>query len=114
MKDDVVPAYQPNSPRVLLLSASSSLNSTLRQHLYDCPDWTLSHASAPRGEVEAALVPPADEAALRTLWRARDPKAAVYLGLPDFRFWRLDPQAGFLNAGFGAAFRLTPADLGIQ
>ncbi|HAO76763.1 MAG TPA: DNA-binding response regulator, partial [Pseudomonas sp.] len=56
MKDDVVPAYQPNSPRVLLLSASSSLNSTLRQHLYDCPDWTLSHASAPRGEVEAALV----------------------------------------------------------
>ncbi|PKF46534.1 DNA-binding response regulator, partial [Streptococcus pneumoniae] len=27
MKDDVVPAYQPNSPRVLLLSASSSLNS---------------------------------------------------------------------------------------
>ena len=44
------------TPRVLLLSASSSLNSTLRQHLYDCPDWTLSHASAPRGEVEAALV----------------------------------------------------------
>ena len=30
-------------------------------------------------QVEAALVPPADEAALRTLWRARDPKAAVYL-----------------------------------
>ncbi len=55
MKDDLVPGYQPNSPRVLLLSASS-LNSTLRQHLYDCPDWTLSHSSAPRGEVEAALV----------------------------------------------------------
>ncbi|WP_232752210.1 hypothetical protein, partial [Streptococcus pneumoniae] len=31
MKDDVVPAYQPNSPRVLLLSASSSLNSQPHQ-----------------------------------------------------------------------------------
>lgn len=62
-------------------------------------------------QVEAALVPPADEAALRALWRARDPKAAVYLGLPDFRFWRFTVRAGLLNAGFGAAFRLSAADL---
>lgn len=44
-------------------------------------------------------------------WLTNDPKAKVYAALPDFRFWRLQPEAGFLNAGFGAAFRLTPADL---
>lgn len=49
--------------------------------------------------------------ALRALWRARDPKAAVYLGLPDFRFWRLTPTGGLLNAGFGQAYRLGAADL---
>ena len=57
------------------------------------------------------LTDPAETDGLRALWRARDPKAAVYLGLPDFRFWRLKPQGGLLNAGFGRAFRLTAADL---
>lgn len=55
----------------------------------------------------------ADPAGLRDRWLRVHPKAAVFIDLPDFRFWRLDPQAGFLNAGFGAAFRLTPADLGL-
>lgn len=54
-----------------------------------------------------------DPAGLRDRWLAAHPKAAVFIDLPDFRFWRLMPQSGFLNAGFGAAFRLTPADLGI-
>ncbi|WP_018001221.1 pyridoxamine 5'-phosphate oxidase family protein [Paracoccus sp. N5] len=53
---------------------------------------------------------PADEAR-RALWLARDPKAKVYLDLPDFRFWRIEPLSGLLNAGFGQAFRLGPADM---
>ncbi|MFC3630863.1 pyridoxamine 5-phosphate oxidase [Paracoccus angustae] len=53
-----------------------------------------------------------DPGGLRDRWLGAHPKAAVFIDLPDFRFWRLTPQAAFLNAGFGAAFRLTPADLG--
>ncbi len=55
----------------------------------------------------------ADPGDLRNRWLDAHPKAAVFIDLPDFRFWRLTPVAGFLNAGFGAAFRLTPADLDI-
>ncbi|SIQ45087.1 hypothetical protein SAMN05421641_10818 [Paracoccus thiocyanatus] len=44
-------------------------------------------------------------------WLLRDPKARVYLDLPDFRFWRIEPVSGLLNAGFGQAFRLTAADM---
>lgn len=51
---------------------------------------------------------------LRDRWLQAHPKATVFIDLPDFRFWRLEPQAAFLNAGFGAAFRLTPADLGLS
>lgn len=47
----------------------------------------------------------------RARWLARDPKARVYIDLPDFRFWRLQPQSALLNGGFGRAFRLTPQDL---
>ncbi|MCV2448807.1 HugZ family protein [Paracoccus sp. DMF] len=57
-----------------------------------------------------ALPAPADQAR-RALWLARDPKAKVYLDLPDFRFWRIEPVSGLLNAGFGQAFRLAPADM---
>lgn len=52
-------------------------------------------------------------AGLRDRWLAAHPKAAVFIDLPDFRFWRLEPRSGLLNAGFGAAFRVTPADLGL-
>lgn len=47
----------------------------------------------------------------RARWLARDPKARVYIDLPDFRFWRLEPRSALLNGGFGRAFRLTPQDL---
>ncbi|MBD9527865.1 HugZ family protein [Paracoccus sp. PAR01] len=49
--------------------------------------------------------------ALRDGWLAHDPKAKVYIDLPDFRFWRLVPESGLLNGGFGRAFRLTPDDM---
>lgn len=47
----------------------------------------------------------------RDRWLAQDPRARAYLDLPDFRFWRLEPVSGLLNAGFGRAFRLMPSDM---
>lgn len=57
-----------------------------------------------------ALPVPMD-AARRDLWLSRDPKARVYIDLPDFRLWRIEPLSGLLNAGFGQAFRLTAQDM---
>lgn len=62
-------------------------------------------------QVEARIVAPEDGQDLRRAWLDRDPKAAVYARLPDFRFWRLQIRGGLLNAGFGRAFRLTAQDL---
>jgi putative heme iron utilization protein len=42
---------------------------------------------------------------------AHQPKAKLYAGLGDFRFFRLEPQAASLNAGFGRAYALTAADV---
>ncbi len=76
-------------------------------------------AEAPKGDAMTharlsilgrALPAPADQAR-RALWLARDPKAKIYLDLPDFRFWRIEPVSGLLNAGFGQAFHLGPADM---
>ncbi|MTH78399.1 HugZ family protein [Paracoccus aestuariivivens] len=48
---------------------------------------------------------------MRDAWVGQDPKSKVYIGLPDFRFWRLVPQSGLLNGGFGRAFKLSPDDM---
>lgn len=42
------------------------------------------------------------------------PKAKLYIGFADFAFARLQVEAAHLNGGFGRAFHLTPADLGIR
>lgn len=44
-------------------------------------------------------------------WLAKDPQAAIYISLPDFRFWHLLPESGLWNAGFGRAFQLKPQHL---
>ncbi|MCR8722680.1 HugZ family pyridoxamine 5'-phosphate oxidase [Frigidibacter sp. ROC022] len=64
-------------------------------------------------EARAAFVSPGspDRPALMQAWLAQHPKAAVYAGLADFRFVRFAVLAGFLNGGFGKAFRLGPEDL---
>lgn len=49
--------------------------------------------------------------ALRARWLARNPKAQVYIDLPDFAFVRLAPQSALLNGGFARAFRILPEDL---
>lgn len=76
-------------------------------------------ADAPKGDAMTharlsilgrATPAPADDAR-RAIWLAHDPKARAYLDLPDFRFWRIEPISGLLNAGFAQAFRLGPADM---
>ncbi|MDQ2067320.1 pyridoxamine 5'-phosphate oxidase family protein [Xinfangfangia sp. CPCC 101601] len=57
---------------------------------------------------------PADHpgrAELRARWLERNPKATVYIDLPDFHFVRIIPQTALLNGGFARAFRLTSDDL---
>lgn len=47
----------------------------------------------------------------RRRWLKNDPKAQIYIDLPDFNFWRFEPHSGLLNAGFARAYRLTPEDM---
>ena len=42
------------------------------------------------------------------------PKAKLYIGLADFSFVLFNVSKGHLNAGFGKAFILTPADMGLS
>ncbi|MBU3029320.1 HugZ family protein [Paracoccus marinaquae] len=62
-------------------------------------------------QVTASQLPSTPER--RERWLERHPRSQLFLGLPDFAFWQLTPLGGLLNAGFGAAFRLTPADLAL-
>jgi heme iron utilization protein len=48
---------------------------------------------------------------IRACWLERNPKAQVYIDLPDFAFVRLRPVSALLNAGFARAFRLDPDQL---
>ena len=41
------------------------------------------------------------------------PKAKLYIDFADFGLVRFEVSAGFLNGGFGKAFELTRADLGL-
>ncbi|AGT09084.1 HugZ family pyridoxamine 5'-phosphate oxidase [Paracoccus aminophilus] len=51
------------------------------------------------------------DAERRARWLENDPKATVYIDLPDFSFWRIEPVSGLLNAGFARAYRLDAADM---
>ena len=48
---------------------------------------------------------------LRTHFLEHHPKSKLYIDFPDFRFFRLVPQSGHLNGGFGRAFVLAGQDL---
>ena len=65
-------------------------------------------------QVMAEPAAPEERDALAGLWLERHPKAAVYIGFADFRFMRFRVRAGFLNGGFGKAFRMTAGDLGLD
>lgn len=61
----------------------------------------------------AAFIAPDDpeRPAIRARWLERNPKAQVYIDLPDFAFVRLTPVSALLNGGFARAFHLSPQDL---
>lgn len=48
---------------------------------------------------------------IRARWLVRNPKAQVYIDLPDFAFVRLTPTSALLNGGFARAFHVAPEDL---
>lgn len=52
-----------------------------------------------------------EEAAIDARYLAHNPKAALYAGLGDFRYFRLEPIGASLNAGFGRAYALSAADV---
>jgi len=61
-----------------------------------------------------AAVIPAGSAVMaeaRTRYLAAHPKAAIYVDLPDFRFFRLDIERASFNGGFGRAYAMTGTDL---
>lgn len=53
----------------------------------------------------------ADHDHLAGRYLRHQPKAGLYLELPDFRFVRLVPETVAFNAGFGRAFVMEPGDL---
>lgn len=61
----------------------------------------------------ASFVAPDDPArpGLRARWLERNPKAMIYIDLPDFAFVRLTPVSALLNGGFARAFHVAPEDL---
>lgn len=52
-----------------------------------------------------------DRPGLRARWLERNPKATLYIDLPDFAFVRLTPVSALLNGGFARAFHVAPEDL---
>ncbi|WP_295074359.1 pyridoxamine 5-phosphate oxidase [Tabrizicola sp.] len=52
-----------------------------------------------------------DRPNLRARWLERNPKATLYIDLPDFAFVRLTPVSALLNGGFARAFHVAPEDL---
>jgi len=55
----------------------------------------------------------ADYATLRAHWLATHPKAQLYIDFTDFAFATLTVTGAALNGGFGKAYALSPADLGL-
>lgn len=53
----------------------------------------------------------AEHARIAARYLAHNPKAELYAGLPDFRYFRLQPVGASLNAGFGKAYALAAADI---
>jgi putative heme iron utilization protein len=62
---------------------------------------------------KASFVAPDDPArpAIRQRWLERNPKATIYIDLPDFAFVRLTPVSALLNGGFARASYIDPKDL---
>ena len=111
----------PDTGFVTLISSLSPHHAALATH----PDCALLLGQPRAGgdplthprlmlRARATFVAPdaAERRALRGHWLAGHPKSKLYIDFADFALVRLEPVSALLNAGFGRAFRLTPADLG--
>lgn len=115
-------ATAPDGQPLTLISDLASHTAALR-HNPDCS--LLLGEPGPRGDplthpritltCRAVFIAQGDAgwAALRAHYLGRYPKAKLYIDFADFSFARLDVSAVALNGGFGKAYRLTPADLGL-
>jgi putative heme iron utilization protein len=56
----------------------------------------------------ASFIAPDDLArpGIRDRWLQRNPKATIYIDLPDFAFVQLTPTSALLNGGFARAFQV--------
>jgi hypothetical protein len=59
----------------------------------------------------SGVAEPVAEAAIKRRFLARHPEAEIYVGFPDFGFWRLRVEAAHYIGGFGRIFDLDPNDL---
>jgi len=64
-----------------------------------------------RAEAEEIAPGSPDAARIGGRYLAHQPKAKLYVGLGDFRYFRLNPRSASLNGGFGRAFALTRDEL---
>lgn len=72
----------------------------------------LAHARVTLACEAREIEPDSDEAKrMANRYLCHQPKAQLYVGLGDFRFFRLEPKSASLNGGFGKAYALTSADL---
>ncbi len=60
-------------------------------------------------QVRARFLKKTDEA--KQAYLTVHPKAQLYIDFVDFHLVHLEPREGWLNGGFGRAYRLTPDDL---
>jgi putative heme iron utilization protein len=80
-------------PRVSLLIAAIGKGDPLAH-----PRLTLTGAAL------AARPGEAEYERIRPIYIAQNPKAQLYVQLPGFWFWRIQPDKVFLNGGFGKAW----------
>ena len=109
-------ALAPTEPKLL------TLVSDLAAHTYALratPDASLLVGEPGKGapqahprlplQVQAQFLEKTDET--KAAYLAFQPKAQLYIDFADFHLVHLKPKEGWLNGGFGRAYRLTPDDL---
>lgn len=114
----VTPAAAPDLAILLWLSTLSPHTRHLMRDprcalLFLGPPDGANPQTRPRVTVtgQARLIEGPDGAALKALWLARHPYAALYADFADFGLWRIVPQAAQFVGGFARARPLAAAQL---
>lgn len=115
-------ALTPGGVPLSLISDLSAHTAALRHNprcslLLGTPEARGDPLTHPRLTLQATahLIPHghAEHAEMAAQYLHGHPKAKLYIGFADFSLVRFDVSAGYLNGGFGKAFRLTPQDMGL-